>query len=85
MDVCLRQCGVAWGISARLTAVPNTFDMLWIRVPIYLGFVWAKTHGYTITSDEVYAHTDFLGQDGDLTDFELQMVSGGGRGYNGGC
>jgi len=27
----------------------------------------AKTHGYTITSDEVYAHTDFLGQDGDLT------------------
>jgi hypothetical protein len=45
----------------------------------------AKTHGYTITSDEVYAHADFLGQDGNLTDFELQMVSGGGRGYNGGC
>ena len=39
----------------------------------------AKTHGYTITSDEVYAHTDFLGQDGDLTDFELEMISGGGR------
>ena len=37
----------------------------------------AKTHGYTITSDEVYAHTDFLGQDGDLTDFELEMISGG--------
>ena len=40
----------------------------------------AKTHGYTIPSDEVYAHTDFLGQDGDLTDFELEMISGGGRG-----
>ena len=37
----------------------------------------AKTHGYTITSDEVYAHADFLGQDGDLTDFELQLISGG--------
>ena len=40
----------------------------------------AKTHGYTITSDEVYAHADFLGQDGDLTDFELEMISGGGYG-----
>jgi len=39
----------------------------------------AKTHGYTITSEEVYAHQDFLGQDGDLTDFELEMISGGGR------
>ena len=39
----------------------------------------AKTHGYTITSDEVYAHADFLGQDGDLTDFELQLISGGQR------
>ena len=37
----------------------------------------AKTHGYTITSEEVYAHQDFLGQDGDLTDFELQLISGG--------
>ncbi len=27
----------------------------------------------TITSDEVYAHQDFLGQDGDLTDFELAV------------
>jgi hypothetical protein len=34
-------------------------------------------HGYTITSDEVYAHQDFLGQDGDLTDFELELISGG--------
>jgi hypothetical protein len=40
----------------------------------------AKTHGYTITSDQVYAHQDFLGQDGDLTDFELEMISGGGAG-----
>ena len=40
----------------------------------------AKTHGYTITSEEVYAHADFLGQDGDLTDFELEMISGGGYG-----
>jgi predicted ribosomally synthesized peptide with nif11-like leader len=37
----------------------------------------AKNHGYTITSEEVYAHQDFLGQDGDLTDFELEMISGG--------
>ena len=37
----------------------------------------AKNHSYTITSEEVYAHTDFLGQDGDLTDFELEMISGG--------
>ena len=26
---------------------------------------------------EVYKHADFLGQDGDLTDFELEMISGG--------
>jgi hypothetical protein len=44
----------------------------------------AKTHGYTITSDEVYAHADFLGQDGDLTDFELEMISGGNRNRRGG-
>ena len=37
----------------------------------------AKNNGYTITSEEVYAHADFLGQDGDLTDFELEMISGG--------
>ena len=37
----------------------------------------AKNHGFTITSDEVYAHQDFLGQDGDLTDFELELISGG--------
>ena len=40
---------------------------------------FAKNHGYSITSEEVYAHADFLGQDGDLTDFELEMISGGGR------
>ena len=44
----------------------------------------AKNHGYTITSEEVYAHQDFLGQDGDLTDFELEMISGGTR-SRGGC
>ena len=37
----------------------------------------AKNHGYTITSEEVYEHADFLGQDSDLTDFELEMISGG--------
>ena len=37
----------------------------------------AKNHGYTITSDEVYAHQDFLGQGDDLTDFELELISGG--------
>ena len=54
MEVCLRQCGVAWGIPARLTAAPNTFDTLWIRVPIYLGFVWAKTQG---VSGQFLSHT----------------------------
>ena len=44
----------------------------------------AKTHGYTITSEEVYAHADFLGQDGDLTDFELELISGG-QGRDSGC
>ena len=43
----------------------------------------AKTHGYTITSDEVYAHAEFLGQDGDLTDFELELISGGQQGRSG--
>ena len=37
----------------------------------------AKNDGYTITSDEVYSHAEFLGQDGDLTDFELELISGG--------
>ena len=37
----------------------------------------AKNHGFTITSDEVYALAEFLGQDGDLTDFELELISGG--------
>jgi len=45
----------------------------------------AKNHGYTITSEEVYAHADFLGQDGDLTDFELEMISGGTARGSGGC
>ena len=45
----------------------------------------AKTHGCTITSDEVYAHTDFPGQDGDLTVFELEVISGGGKGSSSGC
>jgi len=45
----------------------------------------AKTHGFNITSEEVYAHQDFLGQDGDLTDFELEMISGGHRGRRKSC
>jgi len=45
----------------------------------------AKNHGYTITSEEVYAHADFLGQDGDLTDFELEMISGGKGRSKSGC
>ena len=45
----------------------------------------AKTHGFTISSDEVYAHQDFLGQGDDLTDFELQLISGGQEGAGGGC
>ena len=32
--------------------------------------ILVKNHGYVITSKEVYEHPDFLGQDGDLTDFE---------------
>ena len=45
----------------------------------------AKNHGYTVTKDDVTQHADFLGQDGDLTDFELEMISGGGRGGFGNC
>jgi len=41
-------------------------------------------HNYFFTSEEVYAHTDFLGQDGDLTDFELEMISGG-HSHRSGC
>ena len=40
----------------------------------------AKIHGFTITSGEVYDHQDFVGQDDDLTDFELQLISGGQNG-----
>ena len=40
-------------------------------------------HNYFLTSEEVYAHQDFLGQDGDLADFELEMISGGQTGGNG--
>ena len=45
----------------------------------------AKNHGYSITSDTVCGHVDFLGQNSDLTDFELEMTSGGlgGRRGNG--
>ncbi len=39
----------------------------------------AKNHGFTVTEDDVTQHADFLGQDGDLTDFELEMISGGVR------
>jgi hypothetical protein len=39
----------------------------------------AKNHGCTVTEDDVTQHADFLGQDGDLTDFELEMISGGIR------
>ena len=45
----------------------------------------AKNHGYTVTKDDVTQHADFLGQDGDLTDFELEMISGGARSDDGGC
>ena len=41
-------------------------------------------HNYFFTSEEVYAHTDFLVQGADLTDFELEMISGGAKGM-GGC
>jgi hypothetical protein len=40
-------------------------------------------HNYFFTSEEVYEHADFLGQDDDLTDFELEMISGDGRGRRG--
>ena len=42
-------------------------------------------HNYFFTSEEVYAHADFLGQDGDLTDFELEMISGGKGRRKSGC
>ena len=40
-------------------------------------------HNYFFTAEEVYAHTDFLGEGGDLTDFELEMISGGTKGEGG--
>ena len=40
-------------------------------------------HNYFFTSEEVYSHADFLGQDGDLTDFELELISGGQTSQNG--
>jgi hypothetical protein len=43
----------------------------------------AKNQGYMITSEEVYAHADFIGQDRGLTDFELEMISGGRRAKGG--
>ena len=43
----------------------------------------AKNHGYTITSEEVYAHQEFLGQGDDLTYFGLELISGGQTGGNG--
>ena len=42
-------------------------------------------HNYFFTSEEGYAHQDFLGQDGDLTDFELEMISGGSLGGKDSC
>ncbi len=45
----------------------------------------AKNHGYTVTEDDVTQHADFLGQDGDLTDFELEMISGGKGRSKSGC
>jgi len=43
-------------------------------------------HNYFFTPEEVYEHTDILGQGADLTDFELEMISGGkGYGRGGGC
>jgi len=45
----------------------------------------AKNHGFTVTEAEVTQHADFLGQDGDLTDFELELISGGQGGRSGLC
>jgi hypothetical protein len=45
----------------------------------------AKNHGYTVAEDDVTQHADFLGQDGDLTDFELEMISGGSLGGKDSC
>jgi len=45
----------------------------------------AKNHGYSVTQDEVTHHADFLGQDGDLTNFELEVISGGNTKGEGGC
>ena len=41
-------------------------------------------HNYFFTSEEVYQHADFLGEGGDLTDFELELISGGQAGGGGG-
>ena len=41
--------------------------------------ILAKSHGYSITAEDVYEHQGFLGQGDNLTDFELELISGGQR------
>jgi hypothetical protein len=67
------------GLQEQVTSIVNTATANGAGLGGSIATL-AKTRGYTITSDEVYAHADFLGQDGDLTDFELEMISGGGKG-----
>ena len=44
----------------------------------------AAKHGFTFTSEEAEQAWD-AAQDNELSDFELDMVAGGGRGGNGKC
>jgi hypothetical protein len=72
------------GLQEQVTSIVNTATANGAGLGDGIATL-AKNHGYSITSEEVYAHADFLGQDGDLTDFELEMISGGGKGGYRGC
>ncbi|MBL6917863.1 MAG: hypothetical protein ISR36_04135 [Gammaproteobacteria bacterium] len=41
-----------------------------------------KSYGYNITAEEVYEHQGFLGEGEELTDFELELISGGQTGIS---
>ena len=46
----------------------------------------AKENGYEFTQEELETGWEELQEsDEGLTDFELEVVSGGGRGFGGGC
>ena len=70
--------GVALLALALVGAVKNFSGLTVFNLGDGIATLSMKHH-YFFTAEEVYAHQDFLEQDGDLTDFELEMISGGVR------